>query len=77
MTLRTVVMRKKRKKPIEFKKGKLHRELGVPEGKPIPPGKKQAALSGQYGEANRRRAIFAFRGALKAGRETLARRRKR
>jgi hypothetical protein len=60
------------KKPIKFKKGKLHRQLGVPEDQPIPEGKKRAALSGRLGPEIKKEASFAFRGALAKGRETAA-----
>lgn len=65
-----VTIKKKGKKPITFRKGALHRALGVPEGEPIPPGKKKAALAGKYGPKVKRMAVFAFKGALKKGRET-------
>lgn len=38
-TKKTVTMKAKGKKPITFKKGGLHKSLGVPEGAPIPSGK--------------------------------------
>ncbi len=60
-------------KKIVGRKGKLHRELGVPEDKPIPPGKKAAALAGKYGAEAKADAQRAFRGVLKAGRQTVAR----
>lgn len=56
------------KEPIHFQKGALHRQLGVPEGQPIPASKKAAALSGSEGPLAKRRAVFAFKGALAAGR---------
>jgi|Deesub1362B_J571_1020462.scaffolds.fasta_scaffold21945_3 hypothetical protein len=74
---KTVVIRAKGKKPLRFKRGALHRQLGVPEGQPIPESKKRAALRGDYGPLAKKRANFAFRGALKAGRETAARNRAR
>jgi hypothetical protein len=46
-------------KPISFSPGGLHRSLGVPAGKPIPPGKKAAALAGNYGARAKRQAEFA------------------
>lgn len=58
------------KKPLSFKKGALHAQLGVPAGKPIPASKKKAALSGKDGPLAKKRAVFAFKGALKAGRKT-------
>ncbi len=60
-------------KPLTFKKGALHAQLGVPEGQPIPDSKKKAALSGQYGPLAKKRANFAFKGALAAGRKTAGR----
>ncbi len=57
-------------KPLKFKKGGLHRQLGVPQGEPIPPGKKKAALAGKFGKLAKKRANFAFKGALAAGRKT-------
>jgi hypothetical protein len=74
---KTVTMRAKGKKPISFKKGALHRALGVPEGKPIPPGKKQAALAGKYGPKAKKQANFGFKGALAAGRKTVAKKAKK
>lgn len=71
------VLRAKGRKPIRFEEGALHRQLDVPEGEPIPPGKKRAALAGEYGPLAKKRANFAFRGALSTGRKTAARRRKR
>lgn len=73
----TVVIKAKGKKSMAFKKGGLHSQLGVPEGKPIPPGKKAAALAGKYGPLAKKRAVFAFKGALKAGRKTVAAKRKK
>ena len=72
-----VVMRARGKRPIKFKKGALHEQLGVPEGEPIPENKKRDALAGRYGPLAKKRAQFAFRGALKAGRQTAAKRRKK
>lgn len=63
--------------PLHFKKGALHKALGVPLDQPIPESKKRAALAGKYGPKVRRMAIFAFLGALARGRETLRRRRRR
>ena len=60
----------KGKSPISFRKGALHRALGVPEDQPIPADKKAAALRGDYGERAKRMATFGFRGALAAGRKT-------
>jgi hypothetical protein len=58
-------------KPLTFKKGALHSQLGVPQGEPIPAGKKHAALAGRYGALAKKRASFAFKGALAAGRRTV------
>lgn len=62
------VIRAKGKKPLKFKPGALHEQLGVPQGKPIPPSKREAALRGEYGPLAKKRAVFAFKGALAAGR---------
>lgn len=70
---RMVTIRAAGKKPITFRAGALHRALGVPEGKPIPPGKKERALRGDYGKRVKKMAVFAFKGALAAGRRTAAR----
>lgn len=61
------------KKPLVFRKGALHRALGVPEREPIPPGKKAAALAGKFGPKVKKMAVFAFKGALAKGRETARR----
>jgi hypothetical protein len=68
----TVTIRGGGKKPISFRKGALHRALGVPQGQPIPPGKKRAALAGRYGKKVKKMAVFGFRGALAQGRRTAA-----
>lgn len=47
------------KKPVTFKKGGLHTSLGVPQGKPIPPGKMAAALAGKKGPKAAAQARFA------------------
>ena len=72
-----VVIRKKGKKPLSFRKGGLHRALGVPAASPIPAGKKADALAGKFGAKVKKMAVFAFRGALAAGRKTASKRRKR
>jgi hypothetical protein len=69
----TQVIKKAGKKPMAFKKGGLHAALGVPQGKPIPAGKKAAALAGKYGPKAKKMAVFAFKGALAAGRKTVKR----
>jgi hypothetical protein len=66
----TQVMREEGKKPIAFKKGGLHAQLGVPQGEDIPASKKRAALAGKYGPLAKKRAVFAFKGALAKGRKT-------
>jgi hypothetical protein len=64
-------MHAKGKAPITFKKGALHSQLHVPQGEPIPASKKAAALKGSYGPLAKKRAAFAFKGALAAGRRTV------
>lgn len=66
----TQVIKEKGKKPMSFKKGGLHSQLGVSQGEKIPASKKEAALSGKYGPLAKKRAVFAFKGALAAGRKT-------
>lgn len=66
----TVTISARNKKPLHFQKGALHEQLNVPEGEPIPAGKKAAALRGDYGPLAKKRANFAFRGALATGRAT-------
>jgi len=66
----TVTIQKAGNKPITFREGGLHRALGVPEDKPIPAGKRAAALAGKFGPKVKKMANFAFKGALAAGRET-------
>ena len=72
-----IVIRAKGKKPVVMKKGALHRALGVPEGKPIPKAKREAALAGRYGPAVKRMAVAAYKGILKKGRETAAKHRRK
>ena len=67
---KTLTLKARGKKPVTFRKGALHRALGVPEGKPIPPGKKKAALEGRYGPRVKKMAVAAFKGILKKGRQT-------
>jgi hypothetical protein len=57
---------------ISFRRGALHRQLGVPEGEKIPPEKMAAARAGKFGPVAKRRAAFA-QGMLAAGRRTAAR----
>lgn len=49
----------KGKKPITFKKGGLHRSLGVPEGEKIPAEKVAAAARGEYGPTAKKQANLA------------------
>ena len=72
----TQVLRKKGEKPIGFKKGGLHAQLGVPQDEKIPAPKKRAALAGKYGKLAKKRAVFAFKGALAKGRQTAGRNKK-
>lgn len=65
----------KGKKPITFKKGGLHQSLGVPQGKPIPPGKMAAAAAGKMGPKAQKQAQFA-KNVLAKGQKTAARSRK-
>lgn len=46
-------------KPLKFKKGALHAELGVPQGQKIPAAKMNAAASGKDGPLAEKRADFA------------------
>ena len=69
----TVTMRKQGEKPISFKRGALHAQLGVPQGEAIPAEKKAQALAGEVGALAKKRANFGFRTVLKAGRATAAR----
>lgn len=52
------ILRKKGKKPISFKKGGLHKSLGVPQGKKIPASKLKAALAGKYGPKAKKQAML-------------------
>lgn len=69
----TIIISAPGKKPIRFKRGALHEQLGVPQGQKIPASKKAAALAGRLGPLAKKRANFAFRGALSAGRRTARR----
>lgn len=73
---KTVTIKKKGKKPIKFRKGGLHRSLGVPEGEPIPKGKMRAALAGRYGPLAKKQAVMA-KGLLAKGRRTARKNRRR
>jgi hypothetical protein len=55
-------------KPVKFKEGALHRQLGVPAGEKIPASKMAAAKRGDYGPLAQKRANFAT-GMLAAGRK--------
>lgn len=57
--LKTTIISSPGKKPIKFKKGALHQELGVPQGKKIPGSKMRAAMMGKLGPLAKRRAQFA------------------
>lgn len=70
------MIKQKGKKPLSFRKGALHRALDVPEGESIPADKREAALAGKYGPAAKKMAVFGFKGALAAGRETARRNKK-
>lgn len=59
------------KKAVTFKKGALHKQLGVPADKPIPPGKMAAAARGDHGPLAQKRAQFA-QNVLKQGQKTAA-----
>ena len=61
----------KGQKPVSFKKGALHSQLGVPQGEKIPAAKMAAAKAGRYGPLAQKRANFAT-GMLAAGRRTAA-----
>jgi len=56
---KTVILHKKGHKPIKFKEGALHKELGVASDKKIPASKMSAALSGSLGPLAEKRARFA------------------
>ena len=68
-------IRKAGVKPVTFKPGALHAQLGVPQGEKIPAAKMAAAKAGKYGPKAKKRADFAT-GMLAAGRRTAAKRRK-
>lgn len=46
-------------KGITFKKGGLHRSLGVPQGEKIPASKLKAAAAGKYGAKAKKQAGLA------------------
>jgi hypothetical protein len=70
----TVIKGGKGKAPVTFKKGGLHKSLGVPEGQTIPPAKLAAAKAGDYGPVAQQQANLAA-GLLAAGRKTAAKNR--
>lgn len=72
---KTVTIHSAGKKPIRFKKGALHTQLGVPQGQKIPTGKMAAAAAGKNGPLAKRRAKFA-QEVLAKGRKTANRGRK-
>ena len=69
MAAKKVTIKAGGKKPLTFKKGALHKQLGVPQGQKIPVAKMAAAKAGKYGPLAQKRARFAA-GALAAGRKT-------
>ena len=58
---------KKNRKPLRFREGALHEQLGVPAGQKIPAAKMADAKAGVYGPLAARRANFAT-GVLAARR---------
>src|SRR5262249_35573446 len=71
----TTIKGGKGRKPLKFRKGALHEQLGVPAGEKIPAEKMAAAKAGSYGPLAEKRANFAT-GLLAAGRKTAAAKRK-
>lgn len=67
MKTETLKPTKPGQKPITFKKGALHKELGVPAGKKIPAKKMAAAEAGKKGPLAEKRANFA-KNVLTGGR---------
>lgn len=57
--IRTISPEKKGQKPITFKEGTLHSQLGVPQSQKIPASKMAAAAAGKYGPLAKKRASFA------------------
>ena len=53
------VIKKAGKKPIKFKEGALHSQMGVPQGEKIPSSKMEAAAEGKMGKLAQKRAMFA------------------
>lgn len=56
---KTTIQTGPNKPNISFKPGGLHQSLGVPQGKPIPPGKLNSALKGNYGPKAQKQAQLA------------------
>jgi hypothetical protein len=71
-TTRTIRPKRKGQRTIRFKKGGLHRSVGVPQGKKIPASKRRAALKGRYGPKAKKQAQFA-RNVLTGGRRRRSR----
>lgn len=67
MAKKVTIGAKKGQKPVTFKKGALHSQLGVPQGQKIPPSKMAAAKRGDMGPLAKKRANFAT-GMLAKGR---------
>lgn len=63
-------------KPLRFKRGGLHRSLGVPQGQKIPASKVEAAAEGRYGKTAAKQARF-YQNVLKKGQRTAARQRRK
>lgn len=55
----TIPAQEKGQKPVTFKKGALHEQLGVPANEKIPAKKMEAAASGSLGPLAKKRALFA------------------
>lgn len=53
------VIKKEGQKPIKFKEGALHSQLGVKAGEKIPASKMESAASGNMGKLAQKRAMFA------------------
>jgi hypothetical protein len=58
MAIKIKVMKKGGQKPIKFKAGALHAQLGVPAGEKIPASKHAAAASGKLGALAKKREEF-------------------
>jgi hypothetical protein len=56
---KTKTISKPGKKPIKFKEGSLHSQLGVPQDQKIPASKMAKARAGGYGPLAKKRAAFA------------------